>query len=214
MPEYAQEGEEGEERHLELELRLAADIAIIGPPNAGKSSLLARVSRAAPVVADYPFTTREPVPGVVELGFRSIVAMELPGLVKGAHSGRGLGSGFLRHMERSKVALCLLAGDAADPFCDYLDVVDELSAYDRGLAEKPRIVVVNKMDLASVRALAADVKARFQDIGVAVHFISALTGEGVDELMALAASAAEAALPAELEDGTRVFRPRPVPRRR
>ncbi|MEW6034726.1 MAG: Obg family GTPase CgtA [Chloroflexota bacterium] len=214
VPTEAEEGHEGEQRRLELELRLMADVVLVGPPSSGKSLLLGRVSRAPVTVAEYPFTTRQPVLGAVDLGMERIVLMELPGLVPGASLGRGLGNGFLRHAKRARALLFVLAGDTADPVSDYVAVRDEVSLYDEGLLHRPQMVAVNKVDLPSVQARLSQLREHFQKLGVPVCFISAQTGQGVPELLALAAAKAEeGARRSEAESSVQeevvVFRPRP-----
>jgi GTP-binding protein len=210
-PRIAERGEVGEEKAIILELRLIADVGIIGYPNVGKSSLLAAASAAKPKIASYPFTTLEPVLGVVEVGEKSFVLAEIPGLIDGAHLGRGLGSDFLRHALRTKVLIHMIDGSSASPLEDMARVNTELSLFDSALAQKPQLVVVNKMDLPGVRARLADLKVTFSEAGMPVSFISAATGEGVTELMAEAMKLLEKV--ARLEPGERrpktVFRPKP-----
>jgi GTP-binding protein len=183
-PRIAEKGEVGEEKAIILELRLIADVGIIGYPNVGKSSLLAAASAAKPKIASYPFTTLEPVLGVVEVGEESFVLAEIPGLIDGAHLGRGLGSDFLRHALRTKVLIHLIDGSSASPLEDMARVNAELSLFDSALAQKPQLVVVNKIDLPEVQVRLADLKAAFSEAGMPVFFISAATGEGVTGLMA------------------------------
>lgn len=147
-PRNAQPGEEGEERRLELELKLIADVGLVGEPNAGKSTLLASVSRATPKVADYPFTTLTPNLGVVQLtGGRSFVIADIPGIIEGAHEGKGLGHQFLRHIERTRTLALLIPADALDVQEEYDKLLAELHSYSRELAEKPHCVVFSKADL-------------------------------------------------------------------
>lgn len=183
-PQIAQKGEAGEERSLVLEMRLIADVGVIGFPNVGKSTLLAAVSAAKPKIASYPFTTLEPVLGVVEVGQKSFVIAEIPGLIEGAHLGRGLGHGFLRHIMRTKILIHLIDGASASPVEDMGQVNAELGLFDPALAQKPQLVVVNKIDLAEVQAQLAKLKADFSAVGTPVLFISAAQGEGVAELIA------------------------------
>ncbi len=183
-PQIAQRGEAGEENSVILELRLIADVGIIGYPNVGKSTLLAACSAAKPKIASYPFTTREPILGLVEVGQRSFVVAEIPGLIDGAHLGRGLGHDFLRHVTRTKILIHLIDGSSASPVADMIQVNAELSLYDSALAQKPQLVVVNKIDLPQVQALLAEIKGAFGTVVASPRFISAATGEGVAELMA------------------------------
>jgi GTP-binding protein len=210
-PRIAEKGEAGEEKAIILELRLIADVGIIGYPNVGKSSLLAAASAAKPKIASYPFTTLEPVLGVAEVGDKSFVLAEIPGLIDGAHLGRGLGSDFLRHALRTKVLIHLIDGGSASPLEDMARVNAELSLFDSALAQKPQLVVVNKIDLPEVQVRLADLKSAFRDAGIPVFFISAATGEGVTGLMAEAVELLEKV--SRLEPGERlpktVFRPRP-----
>src|SRR5947209_7326553 len=146
-PGHAEKGEPGHERWLDLELKVIADVGIIGLPNAGKSTLLSVVSAARPKIADYPFTTLTPNLGVVDTGDATFVAADIPGLIEGAHEGVGLGHEFLRHIERTLVLLHLLDGSGPDPLHAFESINDELSQYDAALAERRQLVVVNKMDL-------------------------------------------------------------------
>ena len=182
-PQIAQRGEAGEENSVILELRLIADVGIIGYPNVGKSTLLAACSAAKPKIASYPFTTLEPILGLVEVGQRSFVVAEIPGLIDGAHLGRGLGHDFLRHITRTKILIHLIDGSSASPVEDMIQVNAELSLYDSALAQKPQLMVVNKIDLPQVQALLTEIKDAFGAVGASPLFISAATGEGVSELM-------------------------------
>ncbi len=197
-PRYAEPGEKGEERRLELELRLLADAGLVGKPNAGKSTLLSRVSAARPKIADYPFTTTEPCLGVVGLpDGRSFVLADIPGLIEGAHRGAGLGHTFLRHISRTRVLVHVvdLAADR-DPVADFEEVNGELRLYDESLLSRPMLVALNKIDLPAARERAGDVAERIAALGYPVFPISAATGEGVDALMAAVADALRAAVPA------------------
>ena len=183
-PQLAQRGEVGEEKSIILELRLIADVGIIGYPNVGKSTLLAAASAAKPKIASYPFTTREPILGVVEVGQRSFVLAEIPGLIDGAHLGRGLGHDFLRHIVRTRILIHLLDGSLPSPGEDMMRVNAELSLFDSALAKKPQLVAVNKIDLPQVRARQIEIKDAFSSAGIKALFTSAATKEGVSELMA------------------------------
>ena len=211
-PQIAQKGEVGEEKSIILELRLIADVGIIGYPNVGKSTLLAAASAAKPKIASYPFTTREPILGVVKVGLRSFVLAEIPGLIDGAHLGRGLGHDFLRHIVRTKILIHLMDGSSASPVEDMIQVNAELSLYDSALAQKPQLVVVNKIDLPQVQACLAAIKKAFSNTGTTALFISAATGDGVSELMAetinMLQSISDEAITGR-EIPRKVFRPQP-----
>ncbi len=182
-PRIAQGGEVGEEKAIILEMRVIADVGIIGYPNVGKSTLLAAASAAKPEIADYPFTTREPILGVVEVGSQSLVLAEIPGLIDGAHLGRGLGHDFLRHVGRTRILIHLVDGISASPVENMMRVNAELNLFDSALAQKTQLVVINKVDLPPVRARRAEIKEAFTKARTTVYFISAETGEGVAELM-------------------------------
>ncbi len=195
VPRIAQKGEVGLELSVTLELRLIADVGIIGFPNAGKSTLLTAVSAARPKIADYPFTTLEPALGVVEVEMKTsdkitqkrFVIAEIPGLIEGAHLGKGLGHDFLRHIVRTKMLIHLIDGSSASPLEDMLKVNTELTLYDAALAKKPQIVVINKTDLPRVEERLAEIKSDFKAAGINVLFISAAMGEGIGELITEAA---------------------------
>ena len=157
-PHIAQKGEPGEEHSILLEMRLIADVGIIGYPNAGKSTLLAAATAARPKIDSYPFTTIEPVLGVVEVGQESFVMAEIPGLIEGAHLGRGLGHDFLRHALRTKILIHLISGSSASPVEDMMRVNEELALFDPALARKPQIVALNKIDLPEVQARLKEIK--------------------------------------------------------
>ena len=183
-PRIAQRGQRGEEVKLVLDLKLLADVGIVGLPNAGKSTLLRSISAARPKVADYPFTTLEPVLGVVELDWENFVVADVPGLIEGAHRGAGLGLDFLRHIERTKVLLYLIDGGSDDPLADLRVVEAEVREYGRGVSDRPRVVAVNKIDQSEVRARMTDLSELFAQIGLEPSFVSAAGGEGLDELVA------------------------------
>jgi GTP-binding protein len=182
-PKTATRGQSGEEHSLILDLKLIADVGIIGYPNAGKSTLLAAVSRARPKVADYPFTTVEPALGVVEVGIKVFVLAEIPGLVDGAHLGKGLGHEFLRHAERTKVLLHLIDGTEPDAVDNMNKLNRELALYKTYMAQKPQLVAINKIDLPDVQTRLPEIRRFFNSLGINVFFISAVTGEGLSELM-------------------------------
>jgi GTPase len=192
-PRYRQEGSAGEEIELQLELKLIADVGLVGFPNAGKSTLISTISAAKPKIADYPFTTLEPHLGVVDLGdYRTFVVADIPGLIEGAHEGAGLGDRFLRHVERTKLLLHLvdlssLAG--RDPVEDYEKINRELQAYDPQLAERPQIVVGTKRDALDEPGRLARLRARAERDGRAFYAISAVTNAGVRELVQATARA-------------------------
>ena len=182
-PQLAEKGEASEAFWLELELKLVADAGIIGVPNAGKSTLLSVVSAARPKVAEYAFTTLEPTLGVAEIHHRQMVLVDIPGLLEGAHDGVGLGIEFLRHVERCRVLIHLLNGASPDPLGDFEAINQELRLFNPALADKPQIVVLNKMDLPDTRALWPKVEAAMQHYGLPCMAISAVTGENVQQLL-------------------------------
>ncbi len=183
-PRIAERGEPGQERWLHLELKLIADVGIVGVPNAGKSTLLAAVSAARPKIADYPFTTLEPNLGVVALDeATSFVMADIPGLIEGASRGAGLGHTFLRHIERTRLIIHLLDGASPDPLRDYEVINEELALFDEKLAAKPQLVVLNKIDLPQAQAVWPAVKEAMEARGQPVLCISALTGQGVREML-------------------------------
>ncbi|MCC6381295.1 MAG: GTPase ObgE [Dehalococcoidia bacterium] len=187
-PSFSQKGHGGEEVVLRLELRLLADVGLLGLPNAGKSTLLAAVSRAKPKIAAYPFTTLEPMLGVVNVGYDRFTLADLPGLVEGASEGYGLGFEFLKHVRRCRVLLHLVDGSAPDPLTSFELIEGEVRAYDPGLADIPRVVAVTKADLDE-RSAADAARELARHTNAPVHTVSALAGEGTDalaaELMAL-----------------------------
>jgi len=187
-PRYAQPGEEGEERWVRLELKLLADVGVIGFPNAGKSTLISRVSAAKPKIADYPFTTLTPNLGVVKYkNFGTFVIADIPGLIEGAHRGVGLGPRFLRHVERTAVLIHLLdiSGEApASGWNNFETINRELALYDPSLAEKPQVVAIGKADLPETRDRAKKEIDLFRRKKIEVFLISAVTGDGIDALIA------------------------------
>ena len=209
-PLLAEKGDPGESLNLRLELKLLADVGIVGLPNAGKSSLLAVVSAARPKVANYPFTTLEPVLGVVEHRRQTFVMVDIPGIIEGAHDGVGLGHDFLRHVERTRVLVHMVDGSAADPLRDFRQINDELRMFNEELAAKPQVVAINKTDITEVSDIAPLLDEMFADeFGLrtasgpgdaergrlrgrrddapegagTLHFISAVTGSGVDAML-------------------------------
>ena len=206
-PRHAEKGEPGEERWVELELKLIADVGLVGAPNAGKSTLLAALTAASPRVDSYPFTTLSPNLGVLELDDgRRVVLADVPGLIEGAHEGAGLGHRFLRHVERTRVLIGCVRGDAPDPIAEWEAVWDELRLHNPTLLERPMVAVVTKMDLAEARDRWPELRARLRASEFEVMSVSAHEGSGIEELReALArlldeADRATAARAAEAQD--------------
>src|SRR5215213_211342 len=185
-PRHAQRGEPGEERWIRLELRLIADIGLVGLPNAGKSTLLAALTAADPKIADYPFTTLEPNLGVMDLddGERRPTIADMPGLIEGASEGAGLGLAFLRHVERTRVLVHVVDGGSRDPEWDLGVIRDELRAHDPALLERPMLVAFNKLDLPAAAEAWPSFRAARERDGLAVVRIAASTGLGLSELRA------------------------------
>ena len=188
-PRVAQKGEPGERRRLKFELRVLADVGIVGLPNAGKSSLLRHLSAARPRVADYPFTTLEPHLGVVSVGWDEFVMADLPGLIEGAADGAGLGHDFLRHTSRTRLLVHLIDGSQHDPLEAKALVDRELAGYSAELAARPQIVVVNKVDLEEVDVLRDEISALFDAGEQPPLFCSAVTGDGTDAVVNACATA-------------------------
>src|SRR3972149_5801068 len=185
-PRYTTPGKPGQERNIRLELKLIADVGLVGMPNAGKSTLISRCSAARPKIADYPFTTLEPVLGIVELsGFRRFVMADIPGLIEGAHAGAGLGHEFLKHIERTKLIvhiLDIMPTDGSDPGENYKAIRIELEKHSKALAEKPEIIVANKIDLDPEGGIVQNLRS---NLNKDLHPISAVTGQGIKELSEL-----------------------------
>jgi GTP-binding protein len=183
-PREAMPGGQGEAREVLLELKLIADVGVIGKPNAGKSTLLSRLTRARPEIADYPFTTKYPNLGLVQVDFdHRFVMADIPGLIEGAHAGAGLGHEFLRHVERTRILVHLVEPTPADgtrPTANYAAVRQELLEYDPNLAQRPEIVAVSKGELPGAEGVRAELAAA---LGREVLLISAVTGRGLDELL-------------------------------
>ena len=195
-PRYHQEGSPGEERELQLELKLLADVGLVGFPNAGKSTLISIISAAKPKIADYPFTTLEPHLGVVDLGdYRTFVVADIPGLIEGAHEGAGLGDRFLRHIERTKLLLHLVdvsSVSGRDAVGDYEAINRELLAYDPQLAERPQIVVATKLDALDEPERLGNLRRRAAEDGRDFYMISSVTNTGVRELVYAVSQALDA----------------------
>jgi len=204
-PVLAQRGEKGERAVLFLELKLLADVGLLAKPNAGKSTLISMCSAAKAKVADYPFTTVEPVLGVVRVGQNDFVMMEVPGLLEGAHDGVGLGHEFLRHAERARLYVHMLDGLSEDPVEDYLMINEELEQFNPEMADKPQLVVVNKLDITEVREsqeeLTEHLKKAIGERESSINFISAATGEGVDTLIGSIYNTLSEMPQAEVEEG-------------
>ncbi len=199
-PDFAEPGRKGEERELALDLKLIADVGLVGPPNAGKSSLLRALTAATPKVADYPFTTLNPELGVAEVDGMRLVIADIPGLIEGAAHGAGLGRRFLRHVERTKALVYVLDGSAPEPWKDLETVRGEVEGFSAELAQRPHVVAVNKVDLEPARRLKAGTRRRD------VHFVSAQTGESLPELMRAVAKLVASAPPPQLPAPAKVTR--------
>jgi GTP-binding protein len=182
-PRMAEKGEPGEEHWLMLELRLIADVGIVGVPNAGKSTLLSVISNARPKIADYPFTTLEPNLGVVFYDDQDLVVADIPGLVEGAHLGVGLGHSFLRHVQRTRLLIHLLNGANEDPLADYNQINQELALYDEDLGDRPQIVALNKMDLPEAQEKWPSIEAALKARGIEPLAVSGATHQNVDKLI-------------------------------
>ena len=207
-PRIAQKGEVGDEASLILELKLIADVGIIGLPSVGKSTLLAAASAARPKIAAYPFTTTEPILGVVDVGHNSFVLAEIPGLIEGAHRGLGLGHDFLRHAERTRVLIHLLDGSSANPRADMDQINKELAMFNPVLASKRQLVAVNKIDLPQVLERIPELRKELGN-GEAPLFISAATTEGVSQLMTRACEILDSIAAPQPVEAITVFRPQP-----
>ncbi|NLF51254.1 MAG: GTPase ObgE [Leptolinea sp.] len=183
-PRTGERGEPAEEFNIRLELKLMADVGLVGLPNAGKSSFLAAVTNADPKIADYPFTTLEPALGVAQIDFdNSLVIADIPGLVEGAHKGVGLGFTFLKHIQRNRVLIHLIDGLAEDPLADYTQINNELALFDTKLGVKPQVVVINKIDLAEVKDRLPQIEAIFKKAGIKVMTMSALARTNVMDVL-------------------------------
>lgn len=223
VPTVAERGEPGEERSLRLELKLIADIGVVGVPNAGKSTFLAAVTNAKPKIASYPFTTLEPNLGVADLDMEtSLVIADIPGLIEGAHEGTGLGNEFLRHVQRTRVLIHLLDGLAEDPILDFALINSELALFDAELAHKPQVVAVNKVDLTGVQDRFEEISAAFKkrlqnkesglNVNPELFAISAVAGTNVRQLLYRAAQLLDETIPAPKVAETPVYRVEEDPR--
>ncbi len=185
-PRFSEKGEQGEQRIISMELKLIADVALVGVPNAGKSSILAAISNATPKIADYPFTTLSPNLGVMRLDQERIVVADVPGLIEGAHENRGLGHYFLRHIERTRVivhVLDLSVGSIDSVLGQWRTVLDEFRAYNADLLERPYMVVGNKIDLEPPKSLVDSFEEHFKSEGIPYIITSAVSGEGIESFM-------------------------------
>jgi GTP-binding protein len=210
VPHIAERGAPGVALTLQLELKLIADIGIVGVPNAGKSTFLASVTAARPKIAPYPFTTLQPNLGVAQLdafGADTLVLADIPGLIEGAHRGVGLGFDFLRHVQRTRVLIHLLDGLSADPVADYSQINTELALFDESLALKPQVVAVNKGDLPDVQARWPDLRAALSARGMEASLISGAAGQGVREVLYAAKALLRDAPAAPRFDDIPVYRP-------
>jgi GTP-binding protein len=213
VPRIAEKGEPGEERKLRLEMKLIADIGIVGVPNAGKSTLLSTLTNAKPKIANYPFTTLEPNLGVAALDDETtLVLADIPGLIEGAHTGKGLGHDFLRHIQRTRVLIHLLDGMGEDPIADFSQINSELALFDPELAQKPQVVALTKMDLPDVQARWPEVEKTLKRQGYAPMAISAVTGLDVRKLLGRAAQELADLPPIETKENVPVYRPEADPR--
>jgi GTP-binding protein len=185
VPLESEPGEPGAQKHIRLELKLLADVGLVGFPNVGKSSLIKRISNAHPKVADYPFTTIAPILGIVRYkNEKSFVVADIPGLIEGAHKGKGLGDQFLKHIERTKLIVHILdATRDSDPYNDYQVINNELQSYSESLVKKEQLVVMNKIDIPVVRNKLMDYINIFKTHKIEVYTVSCVTGEGVDKLV-------------------------------
>ena len=183
FPVIAQNGEQGIEMNVKLELKVLADVGIIGAPNAGKSSLISFLTAAKPKIANYPFTTLEPVLGILDYRDVDMVIVDIPGLIEGAHEGIGLGHDFLRHIERCKVLIHLVDASEENPKKVFQNINTELELFSNEIKNKPQIIVFNKIDLDEVQVLQNDIVENMKSITNDIYFISAISGEGISEMM-------------------------------
>ena len=213
-PRTAEKGEPAEEKRLRLELKLIADIGLIGVPNAGKSTLLSVLTNAKPKIASYPFTTLEPNLGVAEIDANTTVVLaDIPGLIEGASHGAGLGHDFLRHIQRTRVLIHLLDGLSEDPLADYSQINSELALFDPNLAKKPQLVALNKIDQPEVQERLAEIQKSFKREKVELRPISALARTNTRELLVRAHRLLQEAPPLEqFEAPMPVYKPKEDPR--
>ncbi len=214
VPRTAEKGEPAQEKRIKLELKLIADIGLIGIPNAGKSTLLSVLTNAQPKIAPYPFTTLEPNLGVANIDEdTTVVLADIPGLIEGASQGAGLGHDFLRHIQRTRVLIHLLDGLSEDPVADFSQINSELSLFDPNLAKKPQVVALNKIDQPEVQAKLAEVEEKFKKLRVELMTISALTRTNTRELLITAYQKLSEAPPVEeVELPLPVYKPKEDPR--
>jgi GTP-binding protein len=214
VPRTAEKGEPAQEKHIKLELKLIADIGLIGVPNAGKSTLLSVLTNARPKIAPYPFTTLEPNLGVANIDDNTTVVLaDIPGLIEGASEGAGLGHDFLRHIQRTRVLIHLLDGLSEDPVADYSQINSELSLFDPNLAKKPQLVALNKIDQPEVQERLAEIQKNFKTLDVDFMTISALARTNTRDLLLKAYQKLEETPPAEeVELPLPVYKPKEDPR--
>ena len=214
VPRTAEKGEPAQEKRIKLELKLIADIGLIGVPNAGKSTLLSVLTNAKPKIAPYPFTTLEPNLGVANIDEdTTVVLADIPGLIEGASQGAGLGHDFLRHIQRTRVLIHLLDGLSEDPVADYSQINSELSLFDPNLAKKPQVVALNKIDQPEVQARLVEIEQKFKRLEVELMTISALARTNTRELLVAAHQKLSETPPAEeVELPLPVYKPKEDPR--
>ncbi len=214
VPRTAEKGEPAQEKRLKLELKLIADIGVIGIPNAGKSTLLTVLTNAKPKIAPYPFTTLEPNLGVANIDINTTVVLaDIPGLIEGASQGAGLGHDFLRHIQRTRVLIHLLDGLSEDPVADYSQINSELSLFDPNLGKKPQVVALNKIDQPEVQERLGGIEKKFKELNVELMTISALARTNTRELLVAAYQKLEETPPLEeVELPLPVYRPKEDPR--
>jgi GTP-binding protein len=207
VPRMAERGEPGEAKTIRLELKMIADIGIVGVPNAGKSSLLAIVSNAKPKIANYPFTTLSPNLGVAKMDVDTVLVLaDIPGLIEGAHEGVGLGFAFLRHIQRTRVLIHVLDGLSEEPLSDFSQINSEMALFDEKIRDKPQLIAFNKMDLPSVQEKWPAVKEALADLGYEAMAISAVTQENVKNLLWRAAALLKDAPEPEVEEALPVYK--------
>jgi GTP-binding protein len=207
-PRTGERGVPAEEKNLKLELKLIADVGIVGVPNAGKSSLLAIATNANPKIANYPFTTLEPNLGVAVLDFDTTLIMaDIPGLIEGAHRGVGLGDAFLRHIQRTRVLIHMLDGLSEDPLADFSQINSEMALFDPKLTQKPQIVVLNKMDLPEVQERWPKLKKALEKRGYEAMAISAATGQDLKPLLWKVVELLKTAPEPEIKEELPVYKP-------